>query len=63
MAEEIIVDIHPDGKITMEAKGFHGKQCEVIMSELEASLGKVVNVKLKPEYHEQVRHGEKVRGR
>lgn len=63
MAEEIIVDIHPDGKVTMEAKGFKGKQCEVLMSEIEKDLGKVTSVRLKPEYHEEVRHGEKVRGR
>lgn len=63
MAEEIVVDIHPDGKVTMDAKGFHGKQCEVVMGEIEASLGKVANVRLKPEYREEVRHGERVKGR
>jgi hypothetical protein len=63
MTEEIIVDIHPDGKITMEAKGFHGKGCEVVLEELGAALGKTTNVRLKPEYHERVTHGEKVRGR
>ena len=63
MAEEIIVDIMPDGKVKMEAKGFHGKQCEVTMAELESALGRVTDVKLKPEYHERVTHGEKVRNR
>ena len=63
MTEELIVDIMPDGKVKMEAKGFHGKQCEVTMAELESALGRVTKVQLKPEYHEQVRHGEKVRNR
>jgi len=63
MTEEIIVDIMPNGKVKMEAKGFHGKQCETTMAELESALGRVTNVKLKPEYHREVTHGEKVRSR
>ena len=63
MTEEIIVDILPDGKVKMEAKGFHGKQCEVTMAELESALGRVKSVQLKPEYHREVTHGEKVRNR
>ena len=63
MTEELIVDIMPDGKVKMEAKGFHGKQCEVTVAELESALGRVTKVQLKPEYHERVAHGEKVRNR
>ena len=63
MAEEIIVDISPEGVVKMDAKGFHGKQCEIIMAEIEATLGKVANVRVKPEYNEKVAHGEKIRGR
>ena len=63
MAEEIIVDILTDGTVKMEGKGFHGKQCEIVMAEIEATLGKVANVRVKPEYNEKVAHGEKIRGR
>ena len=63
MTEEIVVDIMPDGKVKMEARGFKGKQCEVTMAELESALGRVTSVQLKPEYREKVTHGEKVRNR
>ena len=63
MAEEIIVDISPEGVVKMDAKGFRGKQCEVVMSEIEASLGKVANIRLKPEYREKVAHGERIGNR
>jgi len=63
MTEEILVEISPEGKVTMDAKGFHGKQCEVVMSEIEQALGEVSTVRLKPEYHEKVAHGERITGR
>ena len=63
MTEEITVDISPEGVVKMDAKGFKGKGCEVLMSEIENALGKVAKVNLKPEYHEKVRHGETIKGR
>lgn len=60
MTQEVIMDIRPDGTIGLEAKGFKGKECDSVLNELEQSLGNVINKKLKPEYHQKVRHGEKI---
>jgi hypothetical protein len=54
MAEEVIVEISPQGKVTLEAKGFKGGTCEQVLSKIEEELGTVTNKTLKPEYHERV---------
>jgi hypothetical protein len=48
--KEIVVDIAPDGKIKMEGNGFVGKECDVVMAEIETALGEVERKQLKPEH-------------
>lgn len=50
MAREIVVDIAPDGKVTIEGKGFTGAECTKVTADLEAALGEVDTRELKPEY-------------
>lgn len=53
MVEEIIVDIGPDGEITMDAKGFVGQSCSEVIGPLAAALGKQIEHKRKPEYYKR----------
>jgi hypothetical protein len=50
MKPQIIVDIDPNGNVTMEGIGFKGTACDKAMAEIEKAVGiqsKRVN---KPEY-------------
>lgn len=49
MAEEIVIDIDPDGGITVEGKGFEGPDCKLLTKALEEDLGAVERVQEKPE--------------
>lgn len=51
--EEIIVEIDETGNVIVEGKGFIGADCQKLTKELEAALGDVQSVKLKPEYRQQ----------
>lgn len=52
MAREIVVDIAPDGKVTIEGKGFTGTECTKVTADLEAALGEVEAREFKPEYRQ-----------
>lgn len=49
--EEIIIDIHPNGDVTIEGKNFVGAECKAMTKELEADFGEVTRVQEKPEFH------------
>lgn len=48
---ELIIDIKPDGTVTMEAVGYEGKACLTAAAPFEAALGKVTARTEKPEMH------------
>mgnify|MGYP003578290896 CR=1 FL=1 len=50
--QEIIIEIEEDGKPTIEGKGFVGAECKQYTEALEAGLGEVERVTLKPEYRQ-----------
>jgi hypothetical protein len=54
MAKSVEITITPAGKLTIEAKGFHGGECAKVTAEMEKGLGVVTNRKLKQEYHDPV---------
>ena len=47
---EIIIDFLPDGQVSLEGKGFQGKNCDSAMGAFEQALGVVTDRKNKPEY-------------
>jgi hypothetical protein len=52
MAEEIIVNIGPDGEIGIDAQGFKGKGCTEATEFLEKGLGRVSETTKKAEYRQ-----------
>lgn len=53
--KEIIIDIDPQGNVTVEGKGFKGPECEQFTKDIESALGEVESKTLKPEY--RLSHG------
>ena len=53
--KEIIVEIGPDGAVHVEAFGYTGNSCEEATKFIEEALGRTVETKRKPEYHQQTR--------
>ena len=51
----VVIDIKPDGEISIDANGFEGADCEAATRELEKALGMVDQRHRKPEYHRQSR--------
>lgn len=49
--------LQPDGKITIDALGFRGPDCEQATQFLETALGLTREKRRKPEYH-QSRRGQ-----
>ncbi len=54
--EEIIIDISPDGVVTVTTKGFRGKSCVDAAKLFEQAIGKVSDTKLTNEYHLKESH-------
>ena len=54
--EEIIVKIHPDGRVEIDAVGFSGKGCVEATKFLEEGLGRASSSRKKPEYNEQTKN-------
>lgn len=50
--QEVVIDIDPVGNVTVEGKGFVGSECQAITKEIEAALGDVQQVELKPEFRQ-----------
>ncbi len=46
----ISLEISPGGEITVEVSGVDGPSCKALTMDLEKSLGKLQDTKLKPEY-------------
>lgn len=58
MSEEIVVNIDPTGKLSIDVQGGKGKSCEELTRFLTESLGKEDNKEYKPEYRQQLNvHG------
>lgn len=52
MAEKIVtVEVDKNGNFTVDLAGFQGKGCKAV-ADAFASVGKVVNEELKPEYNQ-----------
>lgn len=51
MNEEILIDIAPNGDVTVEGKNIVGPDCKLLTREIEAALGTVTAEKVKPEFH------------
>jgi hypothetical protein len=49
--KEIIIEVAPNGQVTIEAVGFKGKSCDAATAAFEDALGTVSDKKKKPEYH------------
>ena len=47
--EEIVIEIDPDGGVTIEGKHFVDGECKLLTRELEEDLGVVTEVVEKPE--------------
>ena len=61
MKEEVIITIAPGGDSTVEAGKVVGKGCKALTEAFEKALGKVVDDKLKPEYHRETKVGATVK--
>ncbi len=59
--KEIEVVIHPDGSVSVEARGYDGTDCEEATRFLEQALGKVQQRKHKPEYYRRAARGNTLR--
>lgn len=55
MAEEIIIDVAPNGEVKLEVKGVKGRGCKALTKEFEESLGKKVSDVETKEIYEQER--------
>lgn len=62
MIKTIEIQIDKDGKITIEGKGFTGRECDKKMEEFEKQLGSVKARTNKPEYSATVATTQKVGG-
>lgn len=51
MAEEINIDIGPNGDVTIEGHNIEGPDCKMLTKEIEAALGTVTQTVKKPEFH------------
>lgn len=49
--QEIVIDIAPNGDVTIEGKGIEGPDCKALTRELEQALGATTRSTVKPEYH------------
>ena len=61
MSQSIEITISPNGKATVEAKGYHGGECTKVTADIIKGLGTVTDRKLKQEYHDPVQVAETVK--
>jgi hypothetical protein len=52
MAEEIVVEISPQGEVKVSVKGVKGKSCKDLTKNLEAAFGAVTEVTKTGEFNE-----------
>jgi hypothetical protein len=52
--------INPEGRLTINASGFEGADCEKATAFLEQALGELEQRQRKPEYHRRVRRQQQV---
>ena len=48
--EEIIIDISPEGEVTIEANNVVGPSCHALTKDIEEGLGATTNRQNKPEF-------------
>lgn len=54
MAEkQVIIVVHADGRVELEAKFFQGHDCEKVIKDFEQALGHKTAEQKKPEWHQQ----------
>lgn len=56
MKNQILVEVAPDGTVTIEAVGYRGKACEKATAAIEKALGVVKSSKTKYEYYQPERN-------
>ena len=57
----ITCTIEDDGSVTADASGYHGKGCESVLAKLLAAIGTKISAGHKPEYHQNVQTGTKLK--
>lgn len=58
--KEIIVKIAPDGKITIQTRGYRGAECLDASKAIEEALGEIGEVKYTTEFYEETVGVERV---
>ena len=57
--QEVIIFVHDDGRVEVEAVGFKGKSCKDATKDLEKALGKAGTPRWKPEARQSQRQALK----
>ena len=57
--KQIIVEVEPDGAVTIDAVGFTGTDCVAATQFLEEALGAKTQVQTKPEFHQRRVNGQR----
>lgn len=58
---EVIIKINKDGsKVEVDAEGFHGGGCLILMEDALNALGGDMEKEMKPEYHEHIGQSQNV---
>lgn len=53
MPEQILVTVDPQGNSQVEARGVPGPGCQHLTAAIERALGRTVENRTTPEYHQQ----------
>ena len=56
MTRTIEITVQPDGRTTVETRGFVGPECREASRFLQQALGVTTGVKLTAAYHQQAEH-------
>ena len=59
--KQIIIEVEPDGAVTIDAVGFTGTDCVAATQFLEEALGAKIQVHKKPEFHQRRVNGQRQR--
>jgi len=51
--KRIVIEIDENGNCSLEGQGFDGPECELFISEIEESLGKVIHTEENDEYYQR----------
>lgn len=57
MAEQITIDVAPDGSLKLTVDGCTGSKCTSLTRDLEKALGNTTHDQKKPEFYQQGQQG------